>query len=98
MGSWHGDPPTHAALPALTAAGVRHAFTTRHQGSFDPVSASAGPFGQDRRWPAFVALGVEPRTVRYARQVHGDVCLDADLQGTGGLVGTGDALITRARA
>jgi YfiH family protein len=98
MVSWHGEPPTHAALPALAAAGVRHAFTTRHQGSFDAVSAPAGPFGAARRWPALAALDIESRDVRYARQVHGDVCLDADATETGGLVGTGDAVFTRRRA
>ena len=98
MVSWHGQPPTHAALPALTAVGVRHAFTTRHQGSFHAVSAPAGPFGGDQRWPALAALDLEPRSIRYARQVHGDACLDADATDTGGLVGTGDALFTRRRA
>ena len=72
MVSWHGEPPTHAALPALAAVGLRHAFTTRHQGSFDAVSAPAGPFGGERRWPALAALGLEPGSIRYARQVHGD--------------------------
>src|SRR5215470_6031999 len=97
MVSWHGEPPTHAVLPALTAAGVRHAFTTRHQGSFDAVSAPAGPFGATRTWPALAALDLDPRHVRYARQVHGDACLDADARNAGGLVGTGDALVTRER-
>ncbi len=97
MVSWHGEPPTHAVVPALAALGVRHAFTTRHQGSFDGVSAPGGPFGA-RRWPALAALGLEPGGVRYARQVHGDVCLDADGAASGGLVGTGDALVTRQRA
>jgi len=97
MVSWHGEPPTHATLPALASAGVRHAFTTRHQGSFDAVSAPAGPFGVDRQWPALTALAIEPRSIRYARQVHGDVCLDADAAERGGLVGTGDALFTRRR-
>jgi YfiH family protein len=94
--SWTGTPPTHAALPALSALGVRHAFTTRHQGSFDAISAPAGPFG-DRRWPALDALGLQGRDVRYARQVHGNACLDADAADAGGLVGTGDALFTRQR-
>jgi YfiH family protein len=76
---------------------VAHAFTTRHQGSFDAVSAPTGPFG-DRRWPALEALDVLPRDVRYTRQVHGDTCLDADRADAGGLVGTGDALFTRRRA
>ncbi|HEY7140911.1 MAG TPA: polyphenol oxidase family protein [Methylomirabilota bacterium] len=97
MVSWHGEPPTHAALPALATAGVRHAFTTRHQGSFDAVSAPSGPFGGDRRWPALDALDLEAGRVGYARQVHGHVCLDADVAGAGGLVGTGDALFTRRR-
>jgi len=97
MVSWAGAPPTHCGLPALSASGVAHAFTTRHQGSFDAVSAPAGPFG-DRRWPALEALHVESRDVRYARQVHGDTCLDADRTDAAGLVGTGDALFTRRRA
>jgi YfiH family protein len=93
---WAGAPPTHCGLPALSASGVTHAFTTRHQGSFDAVSAPAGPFG-DRQWPALEALDVAPQDVRYARQVHGDTCLDADRAGARGLVGTGDALFTRRR-
>jgi hypothetical protein len=84
-------------VPALAAVGVRHAFTTRHHGSFDGVSAPDGPFGA-RQWPALTALGLEPRSVHYGRQVHGDACLDADGAAAGGLVGTGDALITRQRA
>jgi len=75
---------------------VRHAFTTRHQGSFDSVSAPAGPFGADRRWPALVATGLDAGRVRFARQVHGVDCLDADAATTA-LVGTADALYTRAR-
>ncbi|HEX2501964.1 MAG TPA: polyphenol oxidase family protein [Methylomirabilota bacterium] len=98
MVSWYGEPPTHAALPALASAGVGHAFTTRHHGSFGAVSRPAGPFGVDHRWPALAALGLDSRSVRYARQVHGDVCLDADAADAGGLVGTGDALFTRRRA
>jgi polyphenol oxidase len=98
MVSWHGTPPTHAVLPGLAAAGVRHAFTTRHQGSFDAVSAPGGPFQGDRPWPALAALGLESRDIRYARQVHGDLCLDADAPGAGGLVGTADALYTRQRS
>jgi polyphenol oxidase len=98
MVSWHGEPPTHAGLPELAAAGVRHVFTTRHQGSFDPVSAPAGPFAGDRSWSALAAVGFDSRRIRYARQVHGDTCLDADALEEGGLVGIGDALFTRQRA
>jgi hypothetical protein len=86
----------HCVLPALGALGVRHAFTTRHQGSFDGVSAPAGPFGT-RRWATLDALGLDSRGVRYAQQVHGTVCLDADGADRRGLVGTGDALFTRQR-
>jgi YfiH family protein len=96
MVEWHGQPPTHAVLPALAALGVRHAFTTRHQGSFAGVLAPDGPFAA-RQWPALAALGLEPKSVRYARQVHGDACLDADGTVPGGLCGTGDALVTRQR-
>jgi YfiH family protein len=88
---WAGEPATHLALPAL---GVPHAFTTRHQGSFDAISAPGGPFGAERRWPVLDALGVPAARVRYARQVHGAECLDAD-RGGAALVGTGDALFTR---
>jgi YfiH family protein len=95
--SWRGEPPTHAALPALEAAGVRHAFTTRQQGSFEAVSGPAGPFGHARRWPALVALAAEPAAIRYVRQVHGADVLDADAPAAGGLVGTADALYTRQR-
>ncbi len=93
---WAGRPPTHLALPSLEAAGVRHAFTTRHHGRIDAVSVPAGPFGDGPPGPALVALGVEPVAVRYVRQVHGDECLDADAA-PGGLLGAADALLTRVR-
>ncbi|HZS34247.1 MAG TPA: polyphenol oxidase family protein [Methylomirabilota bacterium] len=93
---WAGTPPTHLALPSLEAAGVRHAFTTRHHGRIDAVSAAAGPFGAGPPGPALAALGIPPSAIRYARQVHGDDCLDADV-GPAGLVGTADALLTRLR-
>jgi YfiH family protein len=93
---WSGSPPTHCTLPGLEALGVGHAFTTRHQGSFNGVLAPGGPFGTGRPWPALGAAGIAPDDVRYARQVHGAVCLDGD-RGGPGLVGTGDALYTTAR-
>jgi YfiH family protein len=89
---FHGDPPTHVSLPALEAAGVRHAFTTRHHGSFGPVSAPGGAFGSDGG-PALAALGVAPDAVRVVRQVHGAEWLRAEPAGPV-LVGTADALVT----
>jgi purine-nucleoside/S-methyl-5'-thioadenosine phosphorylase / adenosine deaminase len=80
---WHGEPPTHLTLAPLEAAGVRHAFTTRHHGSF----------AVDRPGPALAALGVVPGRLRFARQVHGAACLVADAAAAGS-VGEADALLT----
>jgi len=93
---FHGEPPTHLTFGALEAVGVRHAFTTRHRGSFAGVSAPGGPFRSDVRHPALEALGIEGAAVRFAWQVHGTTCLVAD-DAAPGLVGTGDALITTTR-
>jgi YfiH family protein len=82
--TFHGQPPTHLTLAPLAAAGVRHAFTTRHHGR--------GPDGADRG-PALPALGIDGGAVRFARQVHGTRCLVADRHPPG-LIGEGDALIT----
>jgi len=79
-----GDPPTHLTLRPLEAAGVRHAFTTRHHGREISDAASS---------PALRALGVAAATVRFARQVHGTACLVTDGRPPG-LVGEGDALIS----
>ncbi|HSE94730.1 MAG TPA: polyphenol oxidase family protein [Methylomirabilota bacterium] len=92
MIQWHGAPPTHLSIPQLEAAGVRHAFTTRHHGSFQPVSAPGGAFGSGGG-PALAALGVAPATVRVLRQVHGAEWLRADPTGPT-VVGTADALVT----
>jgi hypothetical protein len=81
--TWHGQPPTHLTLAPLEAAGVGHAFTTRHHGSF----------AADRPGPALAALGIAPGTLRFARQVHGTTCLVAD-GASPGPVGEGDALVT----
>ncbi len=88
MVRFHGDPPTHLTLDALDAAGVRHAFTTRHHPPPDPRAPFAGPAG-----PALHALGVAGDAVRFLRQAHGTTCLLAD-DAPPGLVGTGDALAT----
>lgn len=93
MVSFHGTPPTHLTLDALEAVGVRHAFTTRHHGSFRGLSARGGPFGAATAGPALAALGIEGPAVRFARQVHGTESLVVD-GAPPGLVGTGDALVT----
>lgn len=92
MVSLHGTPPTHLTLQRLDIVGVRHAFTTRHHGSFPTVSAPGGPFGGPAG-PALAALAVEGGAVRFARQVHGAACLVAD-EAPPGLVGVGDAIVT----
>ena len=92
MIAYHGEPPTHLTAAALTRAGVRHAFTTRHHGSFGPVSAPGGPF-RDGGGPALAALDLTPAEVRVARQVHGADWLLAPAAGPT-LVGTADALVT----
>ena len=71
-------------MDALDAAGVRHAFTTRHHArAITDVAAS----------PALRALGAGDEGVRWARQVHGTTCLVADARPPGE-IGEGDALIT----
>jgi YfiH family protein len=94
---FEGEPATHLVYEDLEALGVRHAFTTRHHGSFPWVSAAGGPFGGDgSAGPALRVLGVAGSDVRYARQVHGTTTLLADGASTS-LVGTGDALAAGAR-
>jgi YfiH family protein len=91
-----GVPPTHLVYEDLEALGVRHAFTTRHHGSFPWVSEPGGPFGDGPPGPALRVLGVAGSDVRYARQVHGTTTIVAD-GSPAGLLGTGDALAARAR-
>jgi YfiH family protein len=83
MVSFHGEPATHFTVDALEAIGVRHAFTTRHPGSF----------ASDRPGPALAALDIVPGSLRMARQVHGTACLVADAAPPG-VIGEGDALVT----
>lgn len=82
--TYHGAPPTHLTVEALTAVGVRHAFTTRHHGRAITEAAAS---------PALRALGAGDEGVRWARQVHGTTCLVADARPPGE-VGEADALIT----
>jgi YfiH family protein len=90
---WHGVPPTHLVYPALEAAGVRHAFTTRHHGRLAGPSAPGGPFGAEGAGAALATVGVGASAVSFLRQVHG---VEAQMVGDdgGGLAGTGDAMVT----
>jgi hypothetical protein len=90
--TFHGRPPVFLTLPGLEAAGARHAFTTRHHGTFQPVSAPEGAFGVGGG-PALAALGVAADSVRVARQVHGADWLRAEPGGPL-VVGTADALVS----
>ena len=89
MVRFDGEPPTHLCYEELEALGVRHAFTTRHHGSFP-----GAPFAGDLA--ALRALGIEGGALRFGRQVHGATTLVVD-GARRGLVGTADALAT-ARA
>jgi polyphenol oxidase len=89
---WSGEPPTHLAYPDFEAAGVRHAFTTRHHGSLAGPAAPGGPFGAQPQSPALAALGVRADAVRFTRQVHGTTVLVLRDR-AGGLAGTADAMI-----
>jgi YfiH family protein len=80
----------------LEALGVRHAFTTRHHGSFRWVSDPGGPFDDTPPGPALRTLGIAGGDVRFVRQVHGATTLLTD-GAAAGLVGTGDALAAGAR-
>jgi YfiH family protein len=71
-------------VDALEAAGVRHAFTTRHHARAITDAAAS---------PALRALGAGEDGVRWARQVHGTTCLSADARPSGE-IGEADALIT----
>lgn len=84
MVRFHGEPPTHLTIDALDAAGVCHAFTTRHHGN---------AAGDREAGPALRTLGIDPRAVRFARQVHGNRCLVADGLPPGP-IGEGDAIVT----
>ena len=91
MVRFEGEPPSYLVYEGLEAAGVRHAFTTRHHGNIMAVSHPGGPFA--KAGPALSALGIDGGAVYCARQVHGVECLVADDRPPG-VVGTGDALAT----
>lgn len=90
----HGEPPRYFTFPALTAAGLPHASTTRHFPGVSSPSEPTAPFTAAAR-DALGAVGLDATRVAYARQVHGaDV---AHALTRGGAAGAVDVLSTSAR-
>jgi polyphenol oxidase len=96
--AFHGDPPTHLTFEALSAAGLRHALTTRHcpgiaafRAGPDPPAALFGATALAALAPARLDL---TRTA-FVRQVHGT---DVARAAAGGFAGTADVIVTTIRA
>src|SRR5205814_490044 len=90
----HGEPPRYFTFPALTAAGLPHASTTRHCPGVTSPSEPTSPFTPGAR-ETLAAAGLDLSRVAYARQVHGaDV---AHALTRGGVAGAVDVLSTTAR-
>jgi purine-nucleoside/S-methyl-5'-thioadenosine phosphorylase / adenosine deaminase len=86
-----GDPlPTFVTSPLLTAAGLRHFFSTRHFPEICSPTRQDGPFGPDAQ-AAIRAQGLEPRRIAFARQVHGNAVVVARASGR---LGTADVVVT----
>ncbi|HZF05296.1 MAG TPA: polyphenol oxidase family protein, partial [Patescibacteria group bacterium] len=89
-----GEPPRYFTFPALTAAGLPHASTTRHCPGVTSPSEPTSPFTAGAR-ETLAAAGLDLSRVAYARQVHGaDV---AHALTRGGVAGAVDVLSTSAR-
>ena len=87
----HGEPPRYFTFPALAAAGLPHASTTRHCPDLMSPSGPASPFTPEV-CETLAAAGLDLGRVAYARQVHGaDVAHDLT---RGGVVGAADVLST----
>jgi hypothetical protein len=87
----HGEPPTYFTFPALAAAGLPHASTTRHFPGVTSPSEPTAPFTADAH-AALAAAGLDLARVAYARQVHGaDV---GHALARGGAAGAVDVLST----
>src|SRR5438093_5803463 len=64
----HGEPPRYFTFPALAAAGLPHASTTRHCPGVTSPSEPTSPFTPGaRETPA--AAGLDPSPAAYSRQV-----------------------------
>ena len=89
----HGEPPRYFTFPALTAAGLPHASTTRHCPGVTSPSEPPSPFTPEAR-DTLAAAGLDLARVAYARQVHG---ADVAHVTRGGVAGAVDVLSTAAR-
>src|SRR5438128_12537688 len=90
----HGEPPRYFTFPALTAAGLPHASTTRHCPGVTSPSEPTSPFTPGAR-ETLAAAGLDLSRVAYARQVHGADVAHAITRG--GVAGAVDVLSTTAR-
>jgi len=90
----HGEPPRYFTFPALTAAGLPHASTTRHCPGVTSPSEPTSPFTPGAR-ETLAAAGLDLSRVAYARQVHGADAAHALTRG--GVAGAVDVLSTTAR-
>ena len=90
----HGEPPRYFTFPALAAAGLPHASTTRHCPGVTASSQPTAPFTDGAR-DTLAAAGLDLGRVAYARQVHGaDVARGIT---RGGFAGAADVLSTTER-
>jgi len=90
----HGEPPRYFTFPALAAAGLPHASTTRHCPGVTSPSEPTSPFTPGAR-DTLAAAGLDLARVAYARQVHGaDVAHGLT---RGGVAGALDVLSTAER-
>ena len=90
----HGEPPRYFTFPALAAAGLPHASTTRHCPGVTSPSQPTSPFTSDAH-ETLAAAGLDLARVAYARQVHGaDVAHGLT---RGGVAGAVDVLSTAER-
>src|SRR5712664_2025365 len=90
----HGEPPRYFTFPALAAAGLPHASTTRHFPGVTSPAEPTAPFTAEAR-EALGAVGLDLSRVAYARQMHGADVAHAITRG--GAAGEVDVLSTRAR-
>ena len=90
----HGEPPRYFTFPALAAAGLPHASTTRHCPGIASPSQPTSPFTDGAR-ATLAAAGLDLTRVAYARQVHGaDVAHGLT---RGGVAGAVDVMSTGVR-